>query len=261
MSRPPHTPSRGRGCLTRLVAWLLIGAVAFAGFRLVGVTVEDVGWLRDRIAAAADSLLRDADEVAELADGVTGEPGSGGEGYTFTAVQPDGVSPVTWPCAGTIPVEVNSERAPDGFSALLESAVTRINEASGFTFEVVGETGDRDFFDRGAGPVLLGFADADEVEPLAGPTAGVGGLVYSALSSSTPRTAVGGMVVLDDEAFGGRMSDATAEAIVIHELAHVLGLGHTDARGQLMRETNTYQVDFGDGDRAGLTALREHACS
>lgn len=45
-------------------------------------------------------------------------------------------------------------------------------------FEVVGETSDRDFLERGAGDVLLGFADADEVDSLSGQTAGVGGVVY-----------------------------------------------------------------------------------
>lgn len=64
------------------------------------------------------------------------------------------------------------------------------------------------------------------------------------------------MVVLDTDAFDGSMSDATAQAIVMHETAHVLGLGHTDARETLrVRETNTFQVDFGDGDEAGLGAL------
>lgn len=254
-------PPRRRGCLSRLIGLVLIGALVFGALRVVGVTVDDIRWLKDRVATDVESFLRDQDWGEGYFAGPSGEPGSGGEGYTFSVLQPDGVSPVTWPCEGTIPVEVNPDRAPDGFDELLDGAVSRINAASGFTFEVVSETSDREFFDRGAGPVLLGFADADEVEMLSGPTAGVGGVVYASRSDAGQRTAVGGMVVLDTDAFEGFMSDATAEAIIMHELAHVLGLGHTDARGQLMRETNTFQVDFGDGDLAGLTHLRADACS
>lgn len=256
--QPLEPPRRRRGCLTRLIALLLIVFVAFAGFRAVGVTVDDVRWLRDRALAEAESLI---DAQAPVSDNLDGHPGSGGVGYTFSAVQPDGVSPVTWPCEGTIPIEVNPEGGPDNQADLLAAAVSRINAASGFTFEIVGQSEDRTFLERHPGPVLLGFADADEVEQLEGAVAGVGGSLYASAAGERDFTAVGGMVVLDESTFERRMSDATAEAIIMHELAHVLGLGHTDARGQLMRGTNTFQVDFGEGDLAGLTALREHACS
>lgn len=253
----PRTQRRRRGCAARFVALLLIVFVAFAGVRAVGVTTDDALWLRDRVLAEAESLF---DRQAPVPDGMDGHPGSGGEGYSFSAVQPDGVSPVTWPCEGTIPLEVNSQGAPENHGALVDGAVSRINAASGFTFEVVGQSDDRNFLERSPGPVLLGFADADEVEHLDGAIAGVGGSLYASAPGQSGFTAVGGMVVLDEGAFARRMSDATAEAIIMHELAHVLGLGHTSGRGQLMRGTNTFQVDFGDGDRAGFAALREHAC-
>lgn len=255
--QPAQVPPRRRGCATRFIALLLIVFVAFAGFRAVGVTVDDARWLRDRVLAEAESLI---DRQGPVTDGMDGHPGSGGEGYSFSAVQPDGVSPVTWPCEGTIPVEINPQGAPENYAALVGSAVSRINAASGFTFEVVGESADRDFLERRPGPVLFGFAGADEVEHLQGPIAGVGGSLYASTPGQSGFTAVGGMVVLDETVFARRMSDATAEAIIMHELGHVLGLGHTSARGQLMRDTNTFQVDFGDGDLAGLAALREHAC-
>ncbi|NLJ54536.1 MAG: matrixin family metalloprotease [Intrasporangiaceae bacterium] len=255
---PPESPPRRRGCATRLIALLLIAFVGFAGFQAVGLAVDDLRWLRDRALAEAEALVGDQ---ATVSDGMDGHAGSGGDGYSFSAVQPDGVSPVTWPCEGTIRIEINPEGAPEGHAELVAEAVDRINAASGFTFEIVGQSDDRDFLDRRPGPVLLGFADADEVEHLDGPIAGVGGSLYASAPGESAFTSVGGMVVLDEAAFGRRMSDATAEAIIMHELAHVLGLGHTDARGQLMRGTNTFQVDFGEGDRAGLTALREHACS
>lgn len=177
---------RRRGCLSRLVGLVLIGALVFGALRMVGVTMDDLGWFKNRVVAEAESFLREGDFA-----GPSGEPGSGGEGYTFSVLQPDGVSPVTWPCVGTIPIIVNPEGAPEGFAELLEGAVSRVNAASGFTLEVVGETSDRDFLERGAGDVLLGFADADEVDSLSGQTAGVGGVVYVSSSDGGERTAVG----------------------------------------------------------------------
>lgn len=241
-----------------MVAWVLIVMVAFAGFRMAGVTTDDVTWLRDRVAEQVADLIGPARPTSDSMPGVSG---SGGEGYTFSALQPDGVSPVTWPCEGTIPVEVNPQGAPEDHTALVANAITRINAASGFRFEVVAETDDRNFLERRAGPVLLGFSDEDEIEALSGRTAGVGGSVFAAPFLGAELTAVGGMVALDRELFSSRMPAATAEAIIMHELAHVLGLGHTDARGELMRPSTTFQVDFGEGDLAGLSALREHACS
>jgi hypothetical protein len=51
------------------------------------------------------------------------------------------------------------------------------------------------------------------------------------------------------------------EAILVHELLHVLGLGHTDDPEQLMAAENTGQSGLGDGDLAGLAALQDAACS
>lgn len=254
-ARPRRRSGGGSGLLSLLLVLSLgVGALYLVAPRLL----PDPGELLDRLTAAPGTM------TPEFTDGVDGQPGSGGEGYTFVATQSDGVSPVTWPCEGTIPVEINPQHAPDGYAELVASALGRVNEASGFTFEVVGETDDRSFLERGPGPVLLGFADADEVPALAGPTAGLGGAVHAQRAAGGPRTAVGGMVVLDVDVFAdftGELSAPVAEAIVIHELAHVLGLGHTDAGGELMQAVSLGQTQLGAGDLTGLRHLREAACS
>ncbi|MDO5503492.1 MAG: hypothetical protein Q4G67_10005 [Actinomycetia bacterium] len=257
------TPRR-RGCLARFVALLLVlamgaGALSFLG---VGVAADSVQSVLDRARGLVESLAREADIDTDwiFGDDLDGEPGTGGQGYTFTMTQSDGVTPATWPCTGTIPIVVNPQHAPEGYASLVSGALARTNEASGFTFELVGESTDRDFLSRGRGPVLLGFADAAEIERLDGRTAGIGGATYLQTRPGGRTTAVGGMVVLDTDVFDERLSRYTGEAIIMHELAHVLGLGHTGQRGELMRATTTREVDFGPGDLAGFAALRAHAC-
>lgn len=225
----------------RLLPLLITVALAFVAVRAVGTDPVGGGLVFD--------------------DGLDGESGSGGPGYSFARLQPDRVSPATWPCEGPIPIEVNPAGAPSDYESLIADAVTGINEASGFSFEVVGETSDRDFLDRGAGPVLVGFADETEIDLLAADAAGIGGSTYVAQTPGGRFTAVGGLVALDTEVFTDDLPQEYGTAILLHELAHVLGLGHTDSPGELMRSTGSAQTGFGPGDLAGLGHLREAACA
>lgn len=194
------------------------------------------------------------------ADSLDGVPGSGGEGYSFMQLTAD-ADPVTWECGQEIELVVNPEGAPDGYAETVERAVSQVNAASSFSFVVTGETEDREFFGRGRGPVLLGWADETEVPELAGPTAGLGGSAYVSGPGGGAR-AVGGMVVVDSEAPEGGWFRVgiDQEIIIVHELIHVLGLGHTDQSDQLMAAENSGQDDLGAGDLAGLAALEDAAC-
>ena len=70
-----------------------------------------------------------------------------------------------------------------------------------------------------------------------------------------------GVVALDTDVVNDDVPFEAAEAVLVHELLHVLGLGHTDAPGELMRATGNGRTELGPGDRAGLAHLREAACS
>ena len=73
---------------------------------------------------------------------------------------------------------------------------------------------------------------------------------------------VTGRVVLDQELFAGFGPRETpfAQAIVDHELAHVVGLGHVDDPGELMYDDNLGRTTYGPGDREGLARLGSISC-
>lgn len=54
---------------------------------------------------------------------------------------------------------------------------------------------------------------------------------------------------------------ATLRSVVLHELAHLVGLSHVDDDGELMfPEARRGFTDYADGDRTGLAALGPGPC-
>lgn len=194
--------------------------------------------------------------------------GEGDESYAFFRTQPGTGTPVAWNPCEPIHYVVNPENAPDEWEALVEDGIAEVGAASGLEFEYDGETADRDFRDRGGRlgdpePVLIGWADAEEVPDLSGDVAGVAGPV--SVASGGRSRYVTGMVVLDAQAYermsAGRDGDRTRLAILMHELGHLVGLDHVDDSTELMFANNTGQTEFGPGDLAGLEKLGDVGCA
>ena len=53
----------------------------------------------------------------------------------------------------------------------------------------------------------------------------------------------------------------TTEAIVLHEIAHIVGLDHVNEPTELMAARNSGQVELGPGDREDLARLGSLPCS
>ena len=188
--------------------------------------------------------------------------------YAFTMTQQESDEPVGWDPCQPIRYQVNPASEPSGGRELIERALARASAATGLTFQDEGTTDRRPFTaqfvpigtDR---PVIIGWATAAEFPDLAGDIAGLGGGAAEE-GSLGRRYYVTGGVALDTEIFtaaevAGRPQ--TMEAIVLHEIAHVVGLNHVNEPTELMAATNNGQIDFGPGDREGLARLGSLPCA
>lgn len=187
--------------------------------------------------------------------------------YAFAATQPGSDEPVSWNPCRPIRYVVNPDGAPDDWEPLVGESVADIAAATGFRFEDTGTSEERDFDDRTGGlgrpqPVLIGWADDQEVPRLAGDVAGLGGSTY--IERSGHRTYITGSIALDtdlfDELEDERHGEALMRAIVTHELGHVVGLDHVDDPDELMFKDNIGQTELGPGDREGLALLGSVDC-
>lgn len=204
----------------------------------------------------------------ERAPEVTGE-GS----YTFMQHQPgDPETPVTYSPCEPIRIEINPEGVDDEDAArdVVLGAMDRVSEATGLRLEYVGDTSDRPRWRSanrpvlgGDRPVLISFATSDEVSELEGEVAGLGG--SASVQRNGVRRYVSGQVTLDADTFDNllerRSGDQVARAITLHELGHLVGLGHVDDPSELMNAQSAGRLDFGPGDRRGLAELGSGRCA
>lgn len=237
-------------------------------------------WLRQGVSETADSLARTLSggrtpTVAGIAltrplPAPVSPAGSGG--YTYL-IERNGLPARYNPCR-TIDVVMNGEAAPPGAEAMLLSALARVSAATGLQFSFEGWTDEPATDDRPAmdearygdrwSPVLVAWTTPDRSPALDGEIAGIGGSVAVTTTSGAP-VYVSGQVHLDGpqaaDILSARNGAAGVEAIVVHELAHVVGLGHVDDPTQLMAGRNSGQFDFGVGDLRGLAVLGQGSCT
>lgn len=195
-------------------------------------------------------------------------------GYSFLATQTPGNQVVAYDPCRPIHYVVRPDGAPPGGQQLLEQAVAEISAATGLRFIYDGTTTeaprqDREpyqperYGDRWA-PVLITWSTPTEYPELAGDVAGLGGSTSLQVGNS-PFAYVTGLMALDSpdlqETLQHPAGADIARAVLMHELGHVVGLGHVPDPTHLMHGRNTeYNTALTTGDRAGLAKLGAGQC-
>jgi hypothetical protein len=205
-------------------------------------------------------------------DGVVATSGSGGS-YAFLATRPGTDYPITYGPCRTLPVLVNSQGEPAGGSALLLEAMAHVSDLTGLTLQYAGPSADRPGPWRDAvlagqreayPPALVTWSDEDESPRLEGDVVGYAGGISIRGQAISAERFITGQVVLDAPWFAEVLDDEDrrheARAVILHELGHLVGLGHATDSRELMFPSYVGQRDFGPGDRAGLERLGGQDC-
>ena len=186
--------------------------------------------------------------------------------YAFLDTRSDG-SPVGFnPCV-EIDYVVNPAGAPDDWEELVDTAIGELSDATGLGFAFDGTTDSRNFAERidasgDPDPVIIAWADDEEVDELADDVAGIGG--PTVVQRGPLRSYVSGSVVMDtditdrlDRQIGGANAQL---GLLLHELGHLVGLDHVGDSTELMFARATGMTAYGPGDLQGLSLLGAVPC-
>ncbi len=231
-----------------------------------------------RAAAAAPGSRPGVDVPSRPADDLSPQPigrpdlaPSGVGGYAFLAVHPDG-SPVAWDPCRPIHVVVRPDGEPPGGRSLLLSVLGELSAASGLRFVDDGSTSEPPVADRGAfqkarygdrwAPVLVTWSSPAETAMLSDQILGRAG--PDSYGSGADRRFVSGTAVFNAPLIAQQLSTgdgAKARAVLLHELGHLVGLGHVTDPFQVMYDTNSYPLArYHAGDLRGLELLGQGRC-
>jgi hypothetical protein len=202
--------------------------------------------------------------------------------FTFISRQSDKQSPVAYDPCRPIHYVTNKRTMPPLGEQMVADAIAAISTATGLVFINDGETDEepsqnREPFQRSRygdrwAPVLIAWSDPSRSPDLNKRVIGQGGSMYLDTGGSIPtdrrsKVYVTGMLALDGPSFAtlepaGKVSaEDVGRVIILHELGHLVGLGHVEDPTQVMYPSTSYEVtSLATGDLNGLAKLGRGDC-
>jgi hypothetical protein len=196
------------------------------------------------------------------------DPTVAGPGFLFLDRTDQG-TPTRWNPCEPIRYVVNAQLAPPGSIEDVHEAVRRISEASGIPFEYEGTTDEQasiyrevfqpDRYGPRWAPVLIAWTDPDDSDiPFEREDRVAAGVAVPVIPPTRLEDVyVSGWVAInaDDPNRPGFGYPGQQGPVILHELGHLMGLGHVRTPGELMHPAGGGVVDLGPGDREGLRRL------
>jgi hypothetical protein len=288
--RPRHAgPGAAARILRTTALTVLIAAGAFtaAGFfygdpRFVGLfqfrhaAVPSGQPAEQHPGTAAEGVSSDAPppglEEADSPLGTAEEPPLASDSFRFLATNDDG-TPVGYSPCRPLHYVVNDALAPAGAETLVEDAIGTISRATGIRFVNDGHSAEKPSEDRDPyqpetygerwAPLLISWTTPDTSPKLKGQVIGTGGSTHYSFDGG-PKSFVTGSLDLDAPQITLELErpqgSAYATAVILHELAHVMGLEHVDDPLQLMYPEIGTPDGLAAGDLNGLYQLGKTTC-
>lgn len=228
------------------------------------------GW---RLAIAASTTVLVALFTSSVLAPVLRAWETRGASREFSFMATVGGGPARWNPCQPIHYVVNLGAAPPGSLQDVQDAVLEVSAATGIAFVFDGLTDEipgryrapfqPDRYGARWAPVLIGWVDprtsSFNFEPNGRDAAGVAGPLTA--PQGPDDVYVSGTVAINaaDPNPPGFAAPGDQGPVVLHELSHVIGLGHVRAQGELMEPSGGGVTSFGPGDLVGLWQLGRSA--